>query len=107
MQLLPLIAGVLLLFPLSTYAETIDLVCTDASGFSISIEVHTSQDMVRANGIPARNVLIDSGIINFVLDLEGKEWFHSINRSNGNLTIQAPDKRITSSYKCERAKPKF
>lgn len=107
MQLLTLIGGFLLLFPFSTYAETIDLVCTNATGFSINFEIDTSRSVVLWGGKPARNVFIDRGSINFVIDIESKEWFHVINRATGNMTVQSPDKTILPSYKCERAKPKF
>ena len=106
MQLLPLIGGFLLLIPFSTYAETIDLVCTDATGFSINFEIDTSRSVVLSGGTPARNVFIDRGSISFVIDMR-REWYYVINRASGNMTVQAPDKTILPSYKCERAKPKF
>ena len=107
MKLSLLIYAFFLLFPLSTYAETIDLVCTDPTGFSVNFEVNTSAGTVQSNGIPARNVFINKNLIKFTLVLNGEEWVHFINRSTGNLTIQGPNKRILPTYKCERAKPKF
>jgi hypothetical protein len=107
MQLIPLLFSFLLLLPLSTFAETIDLVCTDNTGFSVVFEVNTSQRTVLANRRPSRNVNIDKNVIIFTLDLDGDEFYHSINRSTGVLTILNRDKVMLSPYKCERAKPKF
>jgi hypothetical protein len=107
MQLLPLIAGLFLFFPFSTYAETIDLACTDATGFSVNFEIDTSRNVVLSSGKLARNVFIDRNSINFVLDLQSQEWFHIINRATGNMSVQAKNKTILSGFKCERAKPKF
>lgn len=107
MQLLSPITGILLFFPFSIYAEAIDLVCTDTTGFSVNLEINTSRSIVLTDGMPTRNVFIDKGSINFVVDLEGEEWSHYINRSTGNMIVRAPNKTILPSFKCERAKPKF
>jgi len=109
MQLLSRIAGILLLFPVSfsVYAETIDLVCIDATGFSVNFEIDTHHNVVITGGIQARRVFVDKGVINFVLVFNGKNWFHSINRTTGSMIVQGPDKSSTDRYMCEKAKPKF
>lgn len=107
MQYLPLIAGFLLFFPFSTYAETIDLVCTDATGFSVNYDIDTSRNIVLMSGKAASNVSIHRDSIMFVLNFQGQEWSHTINRGTGNMTVQAQDKTILPVYKCEKAKSKF
>jgi hypothetical protein len=91
---------------MSSHAEIIDLVCTDATGFSSTFSIDTSRGEVLHYGHQMRKVWIDKNEIAFVNNLEGKEWFHSINRTNGNMSVQAPDKTILH-LKCESAKPKF
>ncbi|MGV6475769.1 hypothetical protein [Azotobacter vinelandii] len=102
-----IITPLLLLAPFVAHAEAIDLVCTDNTGFSVSFEIDTSHNVVLASGKPARKVFIDKHTITFLLDMADREWFHSINRNTGNMTIQAPDKSILPTYTCERAKPKL
>jgi hypothetical protein len=97
----------LLLAPYSAHAENIDLVCTDKTGFSINIEIDTSLALVFMNGKAARDVRIDKGAITFTLDMDNQGWFHIINRSTGNMTVQAPDKSLLPTYECGKRKPKF
>lgn len=101
------ITSILLFFPLMAHAGTIDLVCTDKTGFSINFEIDTSRNIVLTSGEPARDVSIDKGAITFVIDLESGGWLHIINRRTGNMTVQAPDKRHFSNFTCEQKKQKF
>ncbi len=107
MRLVALISPVLLLAPFFACAENIDLVCTDKTGFSINFEIDTSRNMVVINGKSARNVFIEKGAITFTIEIDNQEWFHVINRSTGNMTVQSPYKDILPTYECEKRKPKF
>lgn len=88
-------------------AETIDLVCSHENGFSLNFSIDTLAQSVVVDGKPARKVLIEANSINFTVDLADGAYFHSINRSTGNLTVRAPNGALIHGHRCERAKPKF
>jgi hypothetical protein len=93
--------------PQLALAETIDLVCTHENVFSVNFAIDTSARSVVSSGKLAHGVFIDGGTISFTLDLNNGAYFHSINRSTGNLLVQGPDGVLVYGHRCERAKPKF
>ena len=97
----------LLLLPTLANAQTFDLVCIDRGGASVSFIVDIDKNIVKVGPMPAKGVAIDSNYINFSLILSEGEWFHSINRSTGVLSIQGPQRQIVPSYICDRAAKKF
>jgi hypothetical protein len=90
-----------------SHAKSIDLVCTDGTGNSVSYAIDTSQNSVLSLGKAARNVAIEAGSIRFVLDREDGEWVHSIDRTTGKLTVLNPKKEIIPHIKCDKVKQKF
>ena len=101
------IALLLLLPPTLVSAQAFDLACIDKAGASVSFSVDIDNRTVRVGPMPAKNIAIDSNYINFTLSLNEGEWFHSINRSTGILSIQGPRKEFVPPYICERATKRF
>ncbi len=87
--------------------ETIDLVCTDPSGYSVTFEIDPDAKTIQSNGISATAVHIDRNEFNFTLPLNGEDWFHIINRTSGTLVVHSPNKATVPPYTCMRAKPQF
>ena len=104
-----LILGSLLITPLFSCTEIIELVCSDTvTGVSVNFTIDTDRNEIRADeNWNASRVSIDSGTINFILSLEGSNWLHIINRSTGNLMLYDKDNRLVSTYQCENASPTF
>lgn len=88
-------------------AESIDLVCTAANGFSIVFEIDTDQNSIKSNGRLASKVNITKNDFTFILNTGKEDWFHTINRTTGILQVYSPTKSLDSSYSCIRAKPQF
>ena len=101
------IALFLFLLPAIANAQAFDLACIDKVGASVSFTIDPENRIVRVGPMPAKNVVIDSNYINFTLVLGEGEWYHSINRSTGVLSIQGPQKERVPPYLCERAVKRF
>jgi len=102
-----ILLGMLSGTPLASWADTIDLVCVDSTGFSMNFTIDTSKQYITYGELKASGVSIETNEIQFHLALKDGSYFHIINRSNGNLTIRAPNGGLISGFKCDRAKPKF
>lgn len=72
MKLQLLTVGFLLFTPFSSQSETIDLTCTDATGFWVYFDIDTSRGMVFSSGYPAKSVAITKNSIKFTLVFDGR-----------------------------------
>ena len=88
-------------------AEILDLVCMGRDGFTTNLKIDTTLKTVLVNGSTTRDVSINSDRIAFYLDLSGKDYFHTINRSTGSLAVQFPDGSVLTGQTCDRATKKF
>lgn len=102
-----LIVALMLLAPIWAHAKTFGLTCSEQDGFSVNFTVDTTRNTVEANRAPVKGVYIDQDTISFFVELKGQWWFHVINRNNGTMTVQAPDKGTIPEFVCEQSKQKF
>lgn len=77
-----------LLAPLSCFAESTSLVCSNSKDSSMIFKVDTSKNEVLFSGIQAKGVNIDEGIIEFILDMGTDDWYFVINRLSGKASVQ-------------------
>ena len=86
-----------------SHAKIFKLECINNSNFVVKVTVDDIQKMVLFNDRYARNVYINDDEINFIFDLDGTPWFHSISRYSGNMLVQNSVTKfiLTTNFVCK------
>ena len=88
-------------------AKSLSLVCSDADGYSLNIDIDLDKDIIVVDGNVAEDVHVTTDLFVFRVRMGGDWWYHSINRTTGMLLVHRSHAVAPPPYRCERSNPKF